>query len=70
VTTLREGDLDEVQLIDVREQNEVGLYTLNPVDPCLESAWSQPLSLPLEPAYKVISWFHKVCLQIKLVPLR
>jgi hypothetical protein len=29
---------------------EVGrLYELNPVDPQLESAWFQPLSLPLDP---------------------
>jgi hypothetical protein len=28
----------------------VGLYKLNPVDPQLESAWIQPLSLPLDPS--------------------
>jgi hypothetical protein len=28
----------------------VGLYRLNLVDPSLESAWLQPLSLPLDPS--------------------
>jgi DNA gyrase subunit A len=28
----------------------VGLYKLNPADPELESAWLQPLSLPLDPS--------------------
>jgi hypothetical protein len=36
-------------------------------DPELESAWFQPL----EPVTcNVISWFHKVCGQIQLVPLQ
>jgi hypothetical protein len=30
--------------------DKVGLYRLNEVDPLLESAWLQPLSLPLDPS--------------------
>jgi hypothetical protein len=39
----------------------VGLYKLNPVDPELESAWYQPLSLSSE---KLVL---KVCFQIQVL---
>ena len=32
------------------EATTAGLYQSNPVDPQLESAWFQPLSLPLDPS--------------------
>jgi hypothetical protein len=43
----------------------VGLYRSNPVDPQLETAWFQPLSLPLDPSwktgYKLCSFKCKLC---------
>jgi hypothetical protein len=36
----------------------VGLYRSNPVDPQLETAWFQPLSLPLDPSWKT---GYKLC---------
>jgi hypothetical protein len=47
---------------------EVGLYTLSPVDPQLESAWSRPLSLPLDPSRK--TGYKPLLFQMQLVPLR
>jgi hypothetical protein len=44
-----------------------GLYTLNTVDPELESNLVLVLTLPLDPRD---IWLFKVCFHIQLVPLR
>jgi hypothetical protein len=42
---------ERVAALETRLESLVGpLYKSNAVDPQLETAWCQPLSLPLEPA--------------------
>jgi hypothetical protein len=42
------------------------VHKLNAVDPQLETARLQPLSLPLDPSRNVISWFFKISFKCNL----